>query len=106
MTAATNLLPSAEEATHDQFVLGAVVCVQLWAGNWLTAADRPPRAATRIDRWFIAGSLNSSLPKLNSLCAMVHNIRAASIIILIFVLFCFCQGLSPGAWLRYGDAKR
>ena len=77
-------------------VLGAVICTQLWAGNGPRAADRPPRAATRIHRLFIGGSLMSLLQKLNSLCAMAHNIRATSIIIFIFVIFYFCQGSSAG----------
>jgi hypothetical protein len=38
----------------------------------------------------------SLLQKLNSLCAMAHNIRATSIIIFIFVIFYFCQGSSAG----------
>ena len=39
LTAATNLLPSAEEATQDQFVIGALVSVQVWANVVVVATE-------------------------------------------------------------------
>jgi hypothetical protein len=46
LPAATNLVPSAEEAIETQFVLGALVCVQVWAKVGLGAVNMAPTAAT------------------------------------------------------------
>ena len=42
---ATSLVPSAEEATEDQLLVGALVCVQVWADVELTAVNQPQKAA-------------------------------------------------------------
>ncbi len=46
LTAATNLVPSADDATHDQFVSGALVNVQFWARAPVVVAMRLRKAAT------------------------------------------------------------
>jgi len=44
--AATNLVPSAELATEDQYAIGALVCVQVWANAESATVNNPPQAAT------------------------------------------------------------
>ena len=46
-------VPSAEQATEFQFVLGALVGVQVWANAESTAADRPQRIIATGSRVFI-----------------------------------------------------
>jgi hypothetical protein len=46
LTAATNWLPSADEATEDQALVGALVGVQIWADRGLTAVNKQPKAPT------------------------------------------------------------
>lgn len=46
-TEATSVLPSAEEATHDQLVLGALVRLQFWAGALVDAIWTPSRMASK-----------------------------------------------------------
>jgi hypothetical protein len=41
-TVATSLLPSADEATENQFATGAPVCVQVWADTHPTLVNQPP----------------------------------------------------------------
>jgi hypothetical protein len=48
------LVPSAEDATESQLVLGALVCVQVWANEELTALNRPQKIIT-------AGTRSSSV---------------------------------------------
>lgn len=56
LAAAANLVPSAEEAMETQFVLGALVCVQVWA-NVKLAVSKAVEATGRIPKFFI-GRLN------------------------------------------------
>ena len=49
----TSLLPSAEQATELQFVIGALVSVQVWASAGWRVASRPPPAATASSRRFM-----------------------------------------------------
>src|SRR5437870_3112405 len=51
--AATNLLPSAAEATETQLVMGALVCAQVCAKAGLTTMNMPLTAATTSDKHFI-----------------------------------------------------
>ena len=41
---ATSLPPSAEQATEDQFVMGVLVCVQVWARPEVATNTKPPEA--------------------------------------------------------------
>ena len=43
---AANLVPSAEEATDHQWLVGALVCVQVWANTALTAVRRALKRIT------------------------------------------------------------
>ena len=43
---AASLLPSAEEETDHQRLVGALVCVQVWANTALTAAERALKTVT------------------------------------------------------------
>jgi hypothetical protein len=43
---ASNFVPSADEATADQELVGALVCVQVWANAGVTTADHPLKTAT------------------------------------------------------------
>src|SRR5437899_12756206 len=52
-TAASNLAPSTDEATADQFVIGALVCVQVWAMAGFTAGLWQANTAIANDRCFI-----------------------------------------------------
>jgi len=50
LTAATNLVPSAEDATQDQFVLGALVRTQFCPDVGARAAAKAARAKARTNR--------------------------------------------------------
>jgi hypothetical protein len=52
--AAASLVPSADEATATQFVLGARLAVQFWARAEASAMGNPPRTAPTIIKCFIA----------------------------------------------------
>jgi uncharacterized protein (UPF0212 family) len=54
---ATNLVPSADEATAVQFVSGALVCVQVWA-NAKLAVSKAVEANSRIRKVFIGRLMN------------------------------------------------
>jgi hypothetical protein len=59
LATATNLVPSADEATAVQFVTGALVCVHVWA-NVKLAVSKAAEATSRFPKVFI-GRLNEPL---------------------------------------------
>ena len=52
LATATNLVPSADEAMAVQFVIGALVCVQVWASAKL-AVNKVVKATSRFLKFFI-----------------------------------------------------
>jgi hypothetical protein len=56
--AATSLVPSADEATATQFVLGARLAVQVWARAEANARGSPQRMAPTIIKCFIPTMLS------------------------------------------------
>jgi hypothetical protein len=59
LTAATSFVPSADDATQDQFVIGALVSVQSWADDETTVSRKPPKAATTTTKHFIFTALTN-----------------------------------------------
>jgi hypothetical protein len=49
-------VPSAEQATEFQFVLGALVCVQVWANEEPTTIISPQQMIAAVSKFFIGCS--------------------------------------------------